>query len=175
MTIQNQPKTPCKKCWIWLIGWSLKIQATSGLITKICWIVSMLKTGIHCIVYNMLRCFFGNQHKNWGTIVSSTWVSLFRHSQAYFLGVANKLCFTVGKYSIYFWWRDPVLSLHGHDSHLFFKCLGRGPNVFPSVISVELRNSNGFWRPSYFLPSRSWRRLCWVFLDGNPLAIGGKT
>ena len=29
-------------------------------------------------------------------------VSLFRHSQEYFLGVANKLCFTVGKCSIYF-------------------------------------------------------------------------
>ena len=96
----------------------------------------------------MCSDFFLSLSKNWGTFVFNLRISSLRHSQAYFLGVANKPCFTVGKYSIYCWWRDPVLSLH--DFYLFFKCLGRGPNVFPSVISVELRNSNGFWRQSDF-------------------------
>lgn len=130
----------------------------------------------YCIVI-CSDVFFGNQQKSWGTIfsISSTCVSLFRHSQVYFLGVANKLCFTVSKYSICFWWRDPVLSLHGHDSHLFFKCLGRGPNVFPSVISVELRNSNGFWRPSDFFRKSELKTSLLRFSGWKSMAIGGKT
>lgn len=75
---------------------------------------------------NVLRCFFGSQHKNWGTIFSSTWVLLFRHSQAYFLGVANKLCFTVGKYIYLFLMKGPRVEPSRSRFPPFFQAFRQG-------------------------------------------------